>query len=280
MHLVMILAALTLATCLRLVPYSCANSWTHRWERSLFFFVFPPLLLLMTALAVVCMGPQGQMLGLSAGRFSYWLAVGFMGSAAIFCLILATQVWTSLQRVRTCEQIKLNGKTARLIDNPVLFSAQIGFWQSELVITKGLLKGLSLEQLNAVLTHEQAHYHYRDSFWFFWLGWLRRMTNWLPNTETLWQELLLLREVRADRWTTQQIDGLLLAETLLLVASNPLIVSEDSCAAFSCAAPKNRLTERIDALLAEPESSVSLNQWSWYWLILVFLPLITVPFHQ
>lgn len=280
MHLVMILAALGLATCARLVEFSPAKTWTERWEQSLFLFLFSPLLLLITALAVLCMGPRGQMLGLSAGWFSYWLALGFIGSAVIFCLTLATQVWKSLQRVRSCQQIDLNGRTARLIDNPVLFSAQIGFWQSELVIAKGLLKALSREQLDAVLTHERAHYYYRDSFWFFWLGWLRRITTWLPNTEALWQELLLLRELRADRRSAEQIDALLLAETLLLVASNPVTISEDFWAAFSCAAPKNRLTERIEALLAEPESSAPSNYWSWHWLILVFLPLVTVPFHR
>jgi Zn-dependent protease with chaperone function len=45
------------------------------------------------------------------------------------------------------------------------------------------------------LAHEQAHAHYRDTFWFFWLNVL---TSWLPHTEALWQEILFLREIRAD----------------------------------------------------------------------------------
>uniref|UniRef100_A0ACD5H1Y5 M48 family metalloprotease n=1 Tax=Desertifilum tharense IPPAS B-1220 TaxID=1781255 RepID=A0ACD5H1Y5_9CYAN len=37
-------------------------------------------------------------------------------------------------------------------------------------MAQGLLDRLTPEQLNAVLTHERAHSHYRDTFWFFWLG--------------------------------------------------------------------------------------------------------------
>jgi hypothetical protein len=91
---------------------------------------------------------------------------------------------------------------------------------------------------------------------FGFLAWLGAVLHCLvTNTEALWQELLILRELRADRWAARQVDPLLLAESLLMVASAPSSIPFESfCAAFSQVAQRNRLEERIEALLAEPES--------------------------
>jgi hypothetical protein len=234
----------------------------------------------MTALAVLLMGPQGQMIGLHTDGFSYGLVVGGVGLAIGFCLKLAIQGWQSLQTIRTYPKIDLDGKSARLVDTSTLFSAQIGFWQPELVVSQGLLETLKPEHLQAVLSHEQAHHYYRDTFWFFWLGWLRQITAWLPNTEALWQELLLLRELRADHWAAGRVDALLLAESLLIVVSTPMMASESFCAAFSRATPHNRLQERIEALLGEAESSPPSSFASWIWVVFALLPLVAVPFHS
>lgn len=280
MHLVMILGGLALAWLLRLNWSESTGNWTQRWRRALLLFLLPPLLLLMTAFALLCMGPQGQMIGLNTDWFSYGLVLGWATLAVFFCLKLAGEGWQSLQHVRTYPQIDLNGKPARLLDNSILFSAQIGFWQPELVVSQGLLQKLKPDYLEAVLTHEQAHYYYRDTFWFFWLGWLRQITIWLPNTESLWQELLVLRELRADGWAARQVDALLLAESLLMVVNNQMRASENFCAAFSCAVTRNRLQERIEALLGEPEPSSESSGWIWCWVLLALLPLVAVPFHS
>ena len=79
----------------------------------------------------------------------------------------------SARKFSTYQRQPIVGKTARILETDFLYSAQIGFWQSELVVSQGLLKSLDSEHLNAVLAHEQAHVYYRDTFWFFWLGWLR-----------------------------------------------------------------------------------------------------------
>lgn len=278
MHLIMILVALVLAGSLRLSWSGATGSWLQRWQRVLCLFLYPPLLLLMTVLAVLGMGPQGQMVGLHADWSSYWLALSLLGLTGALCLKLAWQGWHSVRQVRTYPQVNLGGKLGRLMDTPILFSAQIGFWQPELVVSQGLLETLDQAHLNAVFAHEQGHHYYRDTFWFFWLGWIRACTFWLPHTEALWQELLLLRELRADRWAAQRVDSLLLAESLLQVVRAPLLQSESFCAAFSCAAPRSRLVERIEALLA-PEALHQTNPWSWTWVLLTLLPLVTVPFH-
>jgi Zn-dependent protease with chaperone function len=220
------------------------------------------------------------MIGLHADWFSYCLVLGCVGFAIGFGLRLATEGWQSLRQIRSYPQINLDCKPARLLDSSVPYSAQIGFWQPELVVSQGLLRTLKPEHLQAVLVHEQAHHYYRDTFWFFWLGWLRRITAWLPNTEALWQELLVLREIRADRWAASRVDALLVAESLLLVVSDPMMASESFSAAFSRATPINRLQERIDALLAEPESPSPASSWAWSWVLIALLPLVAVPFHS
>ncbi|MBW4470337.1 MAG: M56 family metallopeptidase [Stenomitos rutilans HA7619-LM2] len=280
MHLTLLFLGLLSAWGIRCLPIRLSGTCQQRWQRSLGLFLLPPLLLLTTAIALVCMGPQGQMVRWWEGWSSYTLAIGLLAFAVTLALKLTWEGWRSLQQVRTYPQLMVQGQQARLLDTPIPFIAQVGFWQSELVVSQGLLETFEAEHLEAVLTHEQAHAHYRDTFWFFCLGWLRRLTAWLPQTESLWQELLLLRERRADRWAAQTADPLLLAESLLQMVKAPELYSEAICAAFSSATPRNRLEERIDALLSIPEESqFTTSFWSWLWLVLVALPLLTIPFH-
>jgi Zn-dependent protease with chaperone function len=276
MHFLMILLGVSLTWILR-QPFEPSGTWAERWQRTLSLFLFPPLFLLMTAIAVLWMGPHGWMVWRWEGWLSYTLAIACLGWAAILLLKLTWEGQRTLRQTRSYPTIDLNGNPARLLDTPELYSAKIGFWNPELVVSQGLLNQLDSDHLEAVLIHEQAHTHYRDTFWFFWLGWIRRLTIWLPQTEALWEELLALRELRADRWATQTIDPLLLAESLLMVVSAPLMQSE-ICAAFAWIR-HDRLTERINALFAEPETPTPSTLWSWSWLLLVCLPLILIPFH-
>lgn len=283
MHLSLILIAVSLAALTRLVWSKQSASWTKRWQVALIAFLLPPLLLMMTSVAVLCMGTQGQMLGLPVGWIGYSLALGFVGFAGVSLLWLTWQGWRSLQQVRSYPTLdfadqNLANQTGYLLDSPTLFAAQVGFWQSELLISQGLLQTLTPAQLDTVLTHEQAHHYYRDTFWFWGLGWLRHLTVWLPNTAALWQELLLLRELRADQWAAQRVDPLLLAESLLLVVKAPM-TDVNYCVAFSASLPANRLEERIGALLTESVDVEQSKIYSWLWLVLAFLPLITLAFH-
>ncbi|MDJ0687783.1 MAG: M56 family metallopeptidase [Xenococcaceae cyanobacterium MO_188.B32] len=279
MHLLMIVISLAIAWLLRLTRIPTQQTWIGRWHQGLFCFLFPPLLLLTTAISVIFMGFRGEMLGMQASWLSYLVSVTFILIAVFWLLKLAYQGYQSCQKVRTYQRRSILGKIARILETDFPYSAQVGFWQSELVVSQGLLKSLDSEHLNAVLAHEQAHVYYRDTFWFFWLGWLRNLTSWLPNTEALWQELLLLRELRADRKAAEQTDSILLAESLLKVAQNSLQNNSVFCANFSCTVPKNRLEERIDFLLDDTTLISDTSWWNWSWTILLFLPLLTIPFH-
>ncbi|MGB3403410.1 MAG: M56 family metallopeptidase [Microcoleaceae cyanobacterium] len=283
MHLLMLGIALILALSIQYIKSIRSTelpTWRQRVQRSLIGIIVPPLLLAITAIAVICMGPQGEMLGQSTGLFGYSLAWGFCGWVLISGGILVWQAKRSLQDIRQYPTQILYGITVRVLDEPILFCAQIGLWQPELVVTEGFINTLTPEQQKAVLTHEQAHYYYRDTFCFFWLGWCRHLTAWFPNTETYWEELLLLRELRADRLAAKRVDPLLLAESLVLMVRHQTIASPAYYATFSATTPPNRLAERIEALLSDTEPPKGSYWDAWQWLGLILLPLLTIPFHH
>ncbi|MBP0016127.1 MAG: M56 family metallopeptidase [Cyanobacteria bacterium SBLK] len=283
MHLFLILIAVTCAIVLRWSWRGNAEMWRDRWHAALLAFLLPPFLLLTTAIAIVCMGDRGTMIGMETGQWSYYLAIAYLIFVCGSGLKLFGDGRNSLDTIRAYPQITLQIEEknirARLLEDSGLYSAQIGFLQPELVVSQGLLKHLDREHLQAVLTHEQAHLYYRDTFLFFWLGWLRRITPWLPATEVLWEELLALRELRADRFACQQIDGLVLAESLLLTISTPFQEFTSLSAEFNRPCSGDRLQERVDALLTESDREIELSWIDWSGLAIALLPLIFIPLH-
>lgn len=282
MHGSMLLLALTIAIGLRwFLP-----SYQRRWQITLFFFLFPPLLLLMTVISVVCMGYRGQMLGYNSSLISYFSAIIWL-VFALFCLIkLSYKTWQTHRDFSSYPLKKITAQKARVLAVDFPYSARVGFWKSELIVTQGLLNLLDKEHLQAVLAHEQAHQEYHDTFWFFWLGWLRSMSSWLPNSENLWSELVFLRELRADKYASGQVDYLLLAESLLLVAEKVNQVAEinfsaSCCVALSDNSLNNRLLERIEALVeSEKPELPRFNYQVWLLLSLSLAPFLLLPLHS
>jgi Zn-dependent protease with chaperone function len=281
MHLLAILTVVMLAVIIRYQSTRSTHDpreWSKRWYKTLFLFCFPGLLLLTTAITVLYMGCHGEMLGVKAGSVGCLISGSLILFASGCLLKLAVQGDRSIRQLRNYPQQVIGQTTARILEFALPYSAQIGFWKSELVISRGLLTALDGEHLAAVIAHEQAHVKYRDTFWFFWLGWIRSFSFWLPNTEVLWQELLLLRELRADRQAAESVDFLLLAESLLTVAKAPL-ESPIWCVSLNDAQIGDRLNERIDSLLNQTES-IPGNRWqNWSWLCLLLMPLLIIPLH-
>ncbi|MEA5464004.1 M56 family metallopeptidase [Leptothoe sp. PORK10 BA2] len=287
MHVSLMVVAIATAILLRLVlTHKCLQQAHGLAVLSL--LVVSPLLLLTTAVAIIIMGPHGQMVSPVEGWVSYNTAWLFVITSGGLLVHLGWQAYQSMAQIKQYPQQQLShGTIVRMMDADTAFSAQIGLWAPELVISQGLLDTLDQEHLAAVIAHEQAHYYYRDTFWFFWLGWLRRLSLWLPYTDELWQELLLLREIRADNWATRSVDRLTLAESLVQVIAAPL--APVALANFSCTAPSSRLSRRIDALLAEehdPDHDYGFQpRWSltttgcMVGLGLGLFPLCSIPFH-
>jgi hypothetical protein len=259
-----------------------ASTWIDRWYRTLGLLLLPPLLLFTTAIAIVLMGPHGKMILVWEDWIGHYLSLLFLGFAAAYLLKLVTDSRILLDRVRTHSIDIIDDHSVRILDSIVPYSAQIGFWQPELVLTQGLLDLLSPEHLKAVFAHEQAHVYYRDTFWFFWLGWIRQVTQWLPQTEALWQELLMLREIRADRWASQQTDGILVAEALIKIVQFTPDLNDFCTANFNHVTTIERLEQRIEALSSGGEVEVAQSSyWQFYLsLLMPILPLLTLPLHH
>ena len=284
MHLLMISLAFFLAISLRWFVPNVGEKWQESWQRSLFFFLCPQLVLLMTAISVVWMGHQGQMFGLPTSWLGYLIAFAFLSSGTVLLLKSLYQARQTTQKIRRYSQTTIDGQVAKILEIDFPYIAQVGFWQSELIVSRGLLNLLGKSHLSAVLAHEQAHRDFHDTFWFFWLGWLRQLTTYLPQTEAWWQELLRLRELRADWQAAQKVDPLLLAESLVMVTeavnqTEFISPANNLTAAFGDAMPPNRLAERIESLLAESETVTKIRWWNWGWIALTLLPLGMIPWH-
>jgi Zn-dependent protease with chaperone function len=281
MHLSMILLALVIAWIFRLKYTLGEGAWENRWHRALLVFLLPPLLILSTAIALLCMGGNGQMMGLPSGWMSYAIATLFLTYSLFLLLRSSLQGFSASQKISSYSTQTHLGTLVYVLQVSNIFAAQIGFWQPRLVVSQGLLDEFDSLHLNAVLKHEEAHLFYRDTFWFFGLGCLRQITQWLPNTEMLWQELLLLRELRADRWATKQVDTLVLAESLLWSVCDMSQSSDSFSVALNGFSSLSRLEERIEMLLGESqESEVISNKFPWGWLALTALPLTSVLLHS
>lgn len=280
MHFLIIWLTILIAFLVRLISCLPQINYQKKWGYSLFFFAFPPLIILMTSIVIISMGYHGEMWGMKPSKISYGLAWFFFIFALISLINLAIKLYQTIKNIQQYEEVNLQEKSARLIDISVPYAAQIGFWQSELVISKGLFKLLSPEHLTAVISHENAHQKHKDPFFFFWLSWLEKIAFWLPNNKFLWQNLLLMRELRADNTASQEIDFLLLAESLLIVTESLVkqnkIIDND----FVCPLINYRLQERIDALISSQDFYSKFNWYQLAWLVFVFLPWITIPYHN
>jgi Zn-dependent protease with chaperone function len=168
-------------------------------------------------------------------------------------------------------------------------AAQVGLWRSALLVSQGWLDQLTLAEQQAMLAHEQAHADYHDPFWFFWLGSIRRFSLWLPHTEGLWKELLLLREIRADQQAARTSDPLLLAELLVKLARQITLATHapglapglESYTAFPESQSLPRLEQRVRALVEpSPRGEAYIPRpGRLAWLIVTALPLAATWFH-
>lgn len=284
MHLGILFLAASLIILVRVI--ALRDNPRLAYGAALAHFALPPLILLTTALAIVAMGNQGEMWGMALGRGSYRLALAFLGISLLLLATRFAQLLFTLRRLQSYGSLNLGSQTVRLLPFPFPYSAQIGFWRPQLVVSQGLIDLLSSEHLEAVLAHEDAHAQYKDTFWFFWLGWLGQLTPWLPYSEALWQELLLLREIRADHWAAERQDPLLLAEALTFVNQ---AIHRPSGDLFepSLAIPfhqhQQRFLARVNSLIEPALSDSLVKTYSRGQLLALFaltlLPFLFIPLH-
>ncbi|MEM9137110.1 MAG: M56 family metallopeptidase [Cyanobacteria bacterium P01_F01_bin.42] len=281
MHLLMILLSIGIAWLLRLSWGIFPRHPILNEAKGIVLMIAPSLFVLMTSVSIVWMGPDGMGLPMWEGWLSYGMAIAFLG----YAIALGIRIWSTnrrfVQHVKTLPSREIQGYACRILETPSLYSALCGIGTAEIVISRGLLDSLDSEHVAAVLAHEQAHAHFNDVLHYAILAWLRRILPLFPYSSSIWKVLILNREVRADRWATQWIEPLVLAESLLAIAqspqpgfstTSPLIVGTSAC---------DGLSLRIKALI-EPEvsSSSRFHFGLWLWIIVACCPLLMVPFHH
>ncbi|MGF1519584.1 MAG: M56 family peptidase [Nodosilinea sp.] len=268
---------------------SPAGPWQTRWQSALVAFCLPPLMILLAAGAVLSMGHHGTMMGWSVSPLGCWVslgALGFVGGIVAHTLSRAAQ--TQL-RLRPYPTVTLpTGDYARCLEIDLPVAAQVGLWHSSLLVSRGWLEQLTMAEQQAMVAHEQAHADYRDPLWFLGLGMIRRFSMGLPNTQALWEELLLLREIRADQRAASTSDPLLLAELLVKLSRQMTLATQgyssdiEPSVGFNESLSPSRLEQRVNALL-EPDSVAETAvpaPGRLMWLMVALLPLAATWLHS
>jgi Zn-dependent protease with chaperone function len=75
----------------------------------------------------------------------------------------------------------------------------VGARRGRILLSRDLIEGLDLEELEAILAHEIAHLETRDVQTVFLAGLLRDLVAWNPLAHVAYRSLLMNRELEADR---------------------------------------------------------------------------------
>ncbi|WP_035985919.1 M56 family metallopeptidase [Leptolyngbya sp. KIOST-1] len=295
MHSSLIVLTILLAVVWRWLGESSAGRspdapWQDRWESTLRAFCLPPLTVLLVASAVLSMGHHGTMLGWSVSPVGCWVSLGVLCWFSGVLVYSLGRALVAHGRLRRYPTIALpQGGVARCVPGAVPMAAQVGLWRSSLLVSQGWLDHLTPAEQRAMLAHEQAHADFHDPLWFFGLGLLRRFGCWLPHTTALWDDLLLLREMRADQQAATTSDPLVLAELLVKLARQITLALQppalgtgiDCFAAFNESLSVSRLEQRVNALLTPaPEADPQAPGFRHLaWLAAAVLPLATTWLH-
>jgi Zn-dependent protease with chaperone function len=237
------------------------------------------------------MGYQGQMWGIEATLISYILAWCCLGYGVINLFTYYLEIKNISTRINELAEENVLGSQAKILNTSFPYAGLMGFYQGEkkslidlfqshLVLSKGLINLLSKEHLQAVIAHEKAHQKHKDPLIFFCLSYCKNITFWLPNNEKLWNDLILLRELRADNTASKSVDFLLLAESLLMVTQEAMEQPSPMDYDFICPFMDSRLNERIEALINQDNSAQQINWYQLSWMIVVFIPFVIIPFHH
>lgn len=297
MHLALLGSVVFLAIVTRLVALfqrpALPNS--RQWQGTIVSLILPGVLLLSSVVAILVMGHHGRMWGVPVDGMPCLLAKVGIGWGILQGFLLGVQQWKLRRWLGTLPLLAPDelprdvfpaGAIVHYLEVPHITAGQTGLFQSRIVVSQGLLE-LPTEKIQAVLAHEQAHFHYRDNLWELGISWLRQIGAWLPGSDRLWQDLLLLRECRADAYAAQSIDPLVLAETLVLAVRSTLPESNTfSLACIGLQTASDRVAYRVESLLQvevdphQQDADFAFNLVTIGSIIIGLLPLGTIAFHH
>ncbi|MCC6544440.1 MAG: M48 family metalloprotease [Nitrospirae bacterium] len=156
----------------------------------------------------------------------------------------------------------LNNAKVKIIDTPLMFSFVWGYLSGIIVISTGVLKSLSPDELNCVLSHEASHYRRKDNF-------LKGLMILCRNTLTVFPHVHLL-----FRWWREEIE-LIGDEAAVLKTGRPMDVAsailkmqmttgtnsnwhlDNFATGFISSLKSNSLTTRVERLIAINDSRIT-----------------------
>lgn len=266
------------------LPY---DPWPRRWMVTLGVFCLPPLMLLVAAVTVLVMGHHGTMMGRGVSPLGCWLGLAILAWGVTVAAEAVVRALYSQWRWRQYDLIELpDGGQARCLETPLPVVAQVGLGRSSLIVSRGWLDQLTPSEQRATLAHEQAHADHHDPLGFLILGMVRRFSLWLPHTQSLWEDLLLLREIRADQAAARHSDPLLLAELLVKLSRQISLACQEPApeawVSFNPGSSPQRLELRVRALINPnpPSPPLTPGLSLVVWLTVATLPLATLGLHS
>jgi Zn-dependent protease with chaperone function len=131
----------------------------------------------------------------------------------------------------TATEIGLGGRVA-LLDAPERFSFAHGFLTPRVVVSRGLVGGVSAEELRAILEHEHYHVRNLDPLKVVLVQALSAAFFFLPALDSLRAGYLAGRELAADRRAVEACGSRPLAGALLKVVRGPKWSEMDGVAAI------------------------------------------------
>jgi Zn-dependent protease with chaperone function len=184
----------------------------------------------------------------SLGALVWVVALGHGLQAAIF----------SVRFTRLCRRggraVHCNGEPwpMLVIEDARPFLAQSGIFHADFVISQGLLKELSREELAAALRHESAHWSSRDNFQRLLLAFLPDIFPFWPAFESLERSWAQLKERAADDYVAAAGEGpaAALAAALVRLARMGRAPSGWTALPTSPLAGGDDLEGRVERLLA------------------------------
>jgi Zn-dependent protease with chaperone function len=186
------------------------------------------------------------------------------------CASFVLALYSGLESMRCLRQWRrdsrlerLAGSGALVIDGEAPFLALAGFFHPRLIATRGLLRTLSAEQLEAAVQHEHAHRDSRDN----WKRLILRCTPGLfpfvSGFAALDQAWAKQAELAADDRSTagDPRRALLLADALVLVAGS-CVQREPTPFVIPLLAAAAELRDRVERLLEPAQSpQASFARW-------------------
>jgi Zn-dependent protease with chaperone function len=148
----------------------------------------------------------------------------------------------------TATEIGLGGRVL-LLDAPECFSFAYGFLTPRVVVSWGLLEGVSAEELRAILEHEHYHVRNLDPLKVVLVQALSAAFFFLPALDSLRASYLAGRELAADRRAVQACGSRPLAGALLKVVRGPDWNEMDGVAAIGG-------PELLDVRVAQLETGI------------------------